>query len=96
MIENLFIDDRWTKLQEERSGGVVGFFQIDNSFGKLRYRFIHRYAGNINGTDYYDLVSAYGGGSFSIVSNDPYLLINSFEHEFDTFCLEKNIMIIRI
>ena len=94
-MKSLYSDIRWAKIQEPREGGVLEEYNYSNDNGSIRYRYIKKVAGNIDGKEYYDIASFRGTGGPIVeyvregLENE---FMKKFNEAFDKYCLEQNII----
>ncbi|MBS7007111.1 GNAT family N-acetyltransferase [Anaerostipes sp.] len=95
-MESIYRDKNWYLLQENKEKGKAVKYVYEDKTGRIEYSFIKRAAGNLNGIEYFDIVTARGVGG-------PYLeelnykdrkneLIQNFNNQFQQYCKENNIV----
>ncbi|WP_409015305.1 GNAT family N-acetyltransferase [Anaerostipes caccae] len=95
-MESIYRDNNWYPLQEEKEQGKAVRYIYEDENGEIIYSFIKRKAGEVNGIEYFDIVTARGvGGPYLEVLHNKYekkKLVENFEKDFQRYCEEENIV----
>lgn len=94
-MKSLYSDIRWAKIQEPREGGKLEEYRFSNTKGSIRYCFIKKNAGEIEGKKYYDIASYRGTGGPLIEYVETGLeeqFMDEFNSNFNEYCENNNII----
>ncbi len=96
-MKSLYADDRWVELQQEehKEAGPIECFRFRCDSGEILYRFVLKYAGEVEGTDYYDIGSYRGAAGpyiVSVIPGEEQNLLRDFSTAFDEYCEEQHIV----
>ena len=94
MLKTVYMLDAWGKIQEELEDGKPSQFIFENEEIKIIYPFIKRYAGTIDGKDYYDLVTSRGECGPFIERGEECNSgnIKAYAKALQAYCEEENII----
>lgn len=94
-IIDFYFDENYGKLYEKAENGRAEVFRYEDKNGSVSNQFlVRKIPTQINGTNYYDIVTPYGyGGPIveKIIENKEELL-KSFEKNFSEYCKNNNIV----
>ncbi|MGO1057704.1 hypothetical protein ACTL32_01105 [Planococcus sp. FY231025] len=95
-MENLFIDQDYSYIDETRIDGNVKAFEFNHSKGRIKHQFFKKEIPvKIDGKTYYDLTTPfhYGGPKISDCNEeDKWELVDEFQRAFQVYCEENNII----
>lgn len=92
MINTIYLHPLWGILQQEKEQGIAEMFHLETENGEIMYPFIRRYAGVVNGVEYYDIVTPRGEGGPIIINEKTDILMQEFDVQFQKYCDEHNIL----
>lgn len=94
-MKSIYCDKNWNKLQEYKEEGTAETFEFQCEDGKIRYEFNKRFAGKVEGEDYYDLVTPRGMGGprmVSCIAGEEKRLAGAYLKKLEEYCREENII----
>ncbi len=92
VINTIYYHPAWQKLQQEKENGTSEVFHYRGEAGTVCYPYIKRFAGRVDGLDYYDLVTARGeAGPLAVCENNVALQL-AFNTSFQQYCDENRII----
>jgi len=94
IVKTIYLNNRWSEIQQSRTGEKSDQFIYSDCYGKVEYRFLKLHSGTIGGVDYFDLIPAVsaGGSSFVVEGDDKPALVKSFVKVFDEYCMRNKIV----
>ena len=92
LIRSIYLAPNWGKLQERKEDGPAKIFYYRSDSGTVMYPFIMREAGEIDGTTYYDIVTARGEGGPVITEEKSADIYKEFNTAFNDYCTQNNII----
>ena len=92
LIKTIYLDPLWGNVQQSKEDGEVDCFRFNNQNGTIMYPFIKRYAGEVQGTRYYDIVTARGECGPIVIEGNSAALYSDFNEEFQKYCDEEHII----
>lgn len=90
-MRSIYFDDNWAVLQQEKEGGVAETYQYSKDGCKVKYVFIVRKAGIVDGVQYFDILTPRGMGGPRCINNQIVNLDN-YDKDFTAYCNEKHII----
>lgn len=94
-MKSLYRELLWMEANKEKEDGEYREFKYENEMGVVKYGFFIKFAGCVDGIDYYD-ISSYRG------AQGPYIeavrtgceecLLREFKEEFTKYCTENNVI----
>lgn len=93
-MESIYRDKRWYELQCIKEKGVPGRYYFQCPEGEVEYQFVKRFAGKVDQTEYYDIVTSRGmGGPYvQCRMEDESEFIRKQQVHFEQYCQEENII----
>lgn len=93
-MKSIYLEREWLNLQSVKENGEPIYYEYKDADGVITYPFIKRFAGCLNGVNYYDLASARGlsGPYVSDLKGNQNRLIEGFKKEFINFCEQEKIV----
>lgn len=91
ILRSIYNEDNWAILQQEKEGGVVKVYQYSNGNERVKYTFIVRKAGTIEGVQYYDILTPRGMGGPRCIGCDS-INLEKYNESFLSFCKDNKII----
>lgn len=88
-------DKKWLEANKEKEQGEYDEVLFENEYGLIRYGFFQKFAGEVDGTKYYDIASYRGAeGPYieKVVDNNIEKLLDSFMVFWKDYCKNNNII----
>lgn len=93
---DIYFEKEYGQLYEDIEKGKCEVFKHTSSLGKIHHMFIKREIPfKVDNNKYFDLVTPYGYGGPLIIEHlkgTKKELVKEFEHEFNNYCIENNIV----
>lgn len=90
-MRSIYYDDNWAVLQQEKEGGIAETYLYSESECKVKYVFIKRKAGVIDGVQYFDILTPRGMGG-PRCTNKQMVNLERYDKDFTSYCKEKHII----
>lgn len=88
-LKDIYFTDEYCRIYENNGDGILETFVLENSKGKIIYKFLKREINDIDGNKYYDITTPYGyGGPLILPLKEGFreALIEEFKIKFEQYC----------
>lgn len=90
-MRSIYVDDNWAILQQEKEGGVAETYYYSEDGCEVKYVFVLRKAGIVDGVQYFDILTPRGMGGPRCI-NDRKVDLEKYDKSFVAYCKEKHII----
>jgi len=93
--KDIYYNPSWVRLYADKDNGIPGYYKLNNKYGSIIYPYVKRETPHqVNGKSYFDIITPYGFNGPLIVdySGEKEPLIESFEEDFNQYCVDNNIV----
>lgn len=93
-IPDIYYKKEWRELYASKDNGIPKEYKLESKFGTIIYPYIKRKIIDMKSNkEYYDTVTPYGfNGPIIIKYSNKEKLLKDFEHDFEWYCKENNII----